>query len=103
MPLDPEQTQASGTDLMPGVAQVVSVGVCHGDEGLDGVDVFLLHLGYAGAGREQGEAGQGLDVGIPLQLSIEAERSQRQTQSYARYKQPHRQTQTDRQTDKSWT
>ena len=53
---------------MPGVAQVVAVGVGHGDQRLDGVDVLLLHLRDAGAGRQQGEAGQGLDVGVTLQL-----------------------------------
>lgn len=40
----------------------------HCDKGLDGVDVFLLHLGDARAGREQREAGQGLYVCISLQL-----------------------------------
>ena len=54
--------------LVPGVAQVVAVGVGHGDEGLDGVDVLLLHLSDAGAGSEQGEPGQGLHVRVPLQL-----------------------------------
>lgn len=29
---------------MPGVAQVVSISVGHSDEGLDGIDVLLLHL-----------------------------------------------------------
>lgn len=29
---------------MPGVAQVVAVSVSHSDEGLDGVDVLLLHF-----------------------------------------------------------
>lgn len=53
---------------MPGVAQVVAVGVGHSDEGLDGVDVLLLHLGDAGAGRQQREAGQRLHVRVPLQL-----------------------------------
>lgn len=53
---------------MPGVAQIVPVGVGHGDQGLDGVDVFLFHLGDAGAGRQQGEPGQGLHVGVALQL-----------------------------------
>ena len=53
---------------MPGVAQVVPVGVGHSDQGLDGVDVLLLHLCDAGAGCQQGESGQSLDIGIPLQL-----------------------------------
>lgn len=39
-----------------------------GDEGLDGVDVLLLHLRDARAGRQQGEARQGLDISITLQL-----------------------------------
>ena len=38
------------------------------DEGLDGVDVLLLHFWDAGAGSEQGEPGQRLDVRVPLQL-----------------------------------
>lgn len=54
--------------LVPGVAQVVSVSVSHSDEGLDGVDVLLLHLCDAGAGRQQREAGQRLHVRVPLQL-----------------------------------
>lgn len=29
---------------MPGVAQVVAISVGHSDEGLDGVDVLLLHF-----------------------------------------------------------
>ena len=54
--------------LVPGVAQVVAVGVGHGDERLDGVDVLLLHLRDAGAGSQQGEPRQGLDVRVSLQL-----------------------------------
>lgn len=38
--------------LVPGIAQVVSIGVSHGDERLDSVDVFLLHLCDAGAGGQ---------------------------------------------------
>lgn len=38
--------------LVPGVAQVVPIGVSHSDEGLDGVDVLLLHLCDAGAGGQ---------------------------------------------------
>lgn len=53
---------------MPGVSQVIPVSVGHGDQGLNSVDVLLLHLGDAGAGRQQGEPGQGLDIGVPLQL-----------------------------------
>lgn len=53
---------------MPGVAQVVAIRVCHSDQGLDGVDVLLLHFCDAGAGRQQGEPGQSLNVSIPLQL-----------------------------------
>lgn len=52
--------------LMPGVAQVVPVSVGDGDQRLDGVDVLLLHLGDAGAGRQQGEPGQRLDIGVSL-------------------------------------
>lgn len=54
--------------LMPGVAKVVAVGVSHSDEGLDGVDVFLLHLRDAGAGCQQGKASEGLDIGVAFQL-----------------------------------
>lgn len=61
---------------MPGVAQVVSVRVGHGDQGFDGVDVLLLHLRDAGAGRQQGESGQGLDVRVPLQLRINTKSTQ---------------------------
>ena len=53
---------------MPGVAQVVSVSVGHSDQGLDGVNVLLLHLCDAGTGCQQGESGQGLNIGISLQL-----------------------------------
>lgn len=53
---------------MPGVPEVVAVGVSHGDERLYGVNVLLLHLRDAGAGRQQGEARKGLDVGISFQL-----------------------------------
>lgn len=53
---------------MPGVAQVVAVSVSHGDQRLNGVDVLLLHLCDAGAGGQQGEPGQGLDVSVSLQL-----------------------------------
>ena len=53
---------------MPGVAQVVSVRVGYSDQGLDGVNVLLLHLCDAGTGRQQGESGQGLDVCVSLQL-----------------------------------
>ena len=56
---------------MPGVAQVVSVSVGDSDEGLDGVDVLLLHLRDTTAGCEQGEPRQGLDVRITLQLDGE--------------------------------
>lgn len=61
---------------MPGVAQVVSVRVGHSDQGFDGVDVLLLHLGDTGAGRQQGESGQGLDVRVPLQLQIKTKSAQ---------------------------
>lgn len=53
---------------MPGVAKVVSVSVGHSDQGLDGVNVLLLHLCDAGRGCQQGEPGQSLDVCIPFQL-----------------------------------
>lgn len=53
---------------MPGVAQVVPIGVSHGDQRLYGVDVLLLHLGDAGTGRQQRESGQGLNVRISFQL-----------------------------------
>ncbi len=55
-------------NLVPGVAQVVAVSVGHSDEGLDGVNVLLLHFCDAWAGCQQGEPGQGLHVCIPLQL-----------------------------------
>lgn len=61
---------------MPGVAQVVSVRVGHSDQGFDGVDVLLLHLCDTGAGRQQGESGQGLDVRVPLQLQIDTQSTQ---------------------------
>ena len=53
---------------MPGIAQVVAIGVSHSDERLDSVDVLLLHLCDAGAGRQQGKPSQGLHIGISLQL-----------------------------------
>lgn len=53
---------------MPGVPQVIAISVRHSDQGLDGVDVLLLHLCDAGAGCQQGEPGQSLNVRIPLQL-----------------------------------
>lgn len=56
---------------MPGVAQVVPISVGHSDQGLDSVDVLLLHLCDAGTGGQQGEPGQGLDVRIPLQLQTD--------------------------------
>jgi len=59
---------APAAHLVPGVAQVVPVGVGHGDQRLDGVDVLLLHLRDAGARRQQREAGQRLDVRVSLQL-----------------------------------
>ena len=54
--------------LVPGVPEVVAVSVSHGDERLYGVNVLLLHLRDAGAGRQQGEACEGLDIGISFQL-----------------------------------
>lgn len=57
--------------LVPGVAQVVAISVGHSDEGLDGVDVLLLHFCDAGASCEQGEPRQGLYVRVPLQLETE--------------------------------
>ena len=56
------------TDLQPRAAQVVSIGVGDGDERLDGVDVLQLHLGDGRGARQEGEAPQGLDVGVALQL-----------------------------------
>lgn len=53
---------------MPGVAQVVSVSMSYSDQGLDGVNILLLHLCDAGTGCQQGESGQGLDICISLQL-----------------------------------
>lgn len=53
---------------MPGVAQVVPVSVCYSDEGLNGVNVLLLHLCNAGASSEQCKPGQGLNICITLQL-----------------------------------
>lgn len=53
---------------MPRVSQVVPVSVSHCDEGLDGINVLLLHLGDACARREQGEASQSLHICISLQL-----------------------------------
>lgn len=53
---------------MPGVAQVVAVSVCHSDEGLNGVNVLLLHLRNAGTSCEQCKPGQGLNICITLQL-----------------------------------
>lgn len=65
-----KQTAAAvgGANLVPRVAEVVAVGVGHSDEGLDGVDVLLLHFGDARAGGQQGEPRQGLHVRVPLQL-----------------------------------
>ena len=57
-----------GAHLVPGTPEVVAVGVGHSDERFYGVNVLLLHLRDAGAGRQQGEARKGLDVGISLQL-----------------------------------
>lgn len=54
--------------LVPGVAQVVAIGVGHSDEGLNGVNVLLLHFWDARAGGQQGEPRQGLHIRIPLQL-----------------------------------
>ena len=54
--------------LMPGVAKVISISVRDSDEGLDGVNVLLLHLCDTGASCEQSEPGQGLDICISLQL-----------------------------------
>ena len=53
---------------MPGIPEVVAVRVSHRDERLYGVDVLLLHLCDARAGRQQGEAREGLNVGISFQL-----------------------------------
>lgn len=53
---------------MPGIAQVVPIGVSDSDECLDGVDVFLLHLCDAGAGSQQGKSGQCLDISISFKL-----------------------------------
>lgn len=54
--------------LMPGVAQVVAVSVGHSDEGLDGVNVLLLHLCDARASCQQGEPRQRLHIRVSLQL-----------------------------------
>lgn len=56
------------TNLVPRVAQVVSVSVGHSDEGLNGVDVLLFHFRDARARRQEGEPRQSLHVRIPLQL-----------------------------------
>ncbi len=53
---------------MPGVSQVVSISVGDHDESLYGVDILLLHLCDTWASGEQRKPGQGLDVGISLQL-----------------------------------
>lgn len=53
---------------MPGVAQVVSIGVCYSNQCLYSIDVLLLHLCDAGASCEQSKPGQGLDVCVPFQL-----------------------------------
>lgn len=62
------------TNLMPGVAQVIAVSVSHSDEGLDGVDVLLLHFSDARAGSEQSEPRESLNVGVPLQLLTKKKR-----------------------------
>lgn len=59
---------------MPGVAQVIAVSVSHSDEGLDGVDVLLLHFSDARAGSEQSEPRESLNVGVPLQLLTKKKR-----------------------------
>ena len=41
------------------------------DQGLDRVDVLCLHLRHTRVGREEGEPGQGLDEGVPLELEVE--------------------------------
>ena len=48
---------------MPGIPEVVAVSVSHGDERLYGVNVLLLHIRDAAAGRQLGEARKGLDIG----------------------------------------
>lgn len=68
---------------MPGVAQVVAISVGHSDEGLDGVNVLLLHFGDARAGCQQGESGQGLHIRIPLQL-LQAQKEKAACQNTAR-------------------
>lgn len=57
--------------LVPGVSQVVAIGMGHCDQSLNGVNVLLLHLRNAGAGSQEGEACQGLDICIPLQLETD--------------------------------
>lgn len=53
---------------MPGVAQIVPISVSYSDESLNGVNVLLLHFCNAGTSCEQCKPGQGLDIGITLQL-----------------------------------
>ena len=60
--------QRATEHLMPGIAQVVAISVGHSDEGLDGIDVLLLHFCDARASRQQGEPRQCLHVCISLQL-----------------------------------
>lgn len=59
--------------LMPGVAKVVSISVGNSDQRLYSVNILLLHLCDAGAGCQQREPGQGLNIGISLQLKAETQ------------------------------
>ena len=67
------QLRDAPQDVQPGVAQVVAVRLRHRDQRLDRVDVLGLHLGDGGVGGEQGEASEGLHVGVTLQLAGEGE------------------------------
>lgn len=51
---------------MPRIAKVVPISVSHSDKCLDSVDILLFHLCDAGAGSQQCESCQGLDIGISL-------------------------------------
>lgn len=69
----------SDAHLMPGVAQVVSIGVGDHDKCLNGVNVLLFHLCDTWTGCEQRKPGQGLDVSISLQLQREWNRKENKT------------------------
>ena len=52
----------------PRLSKIIAISMCHGNQGLDSINILCFHFGDGWRSRKQREPWQGLNVSITLQL-----------------------------------